>query len=71
MAARARRAAAPRFDPREDPEVQEALSRKYSETSMPVLRLSSGRYALFTRSFQLAAVGDWDELEKHYLREAG
>lgn len=45
---------------------QEALSIKYSHMSMMLTKLSSGKFALFTRGFKLVKIGTWEELESHY-----
>ncbi len=48
------------------PEEQEALSLRFTYRSMMIMRLSTDRYALFTRSFKLVHIGTWEELQSHH-----
>lgn len=45
------------------PDEQEALSRRYSDDSIIILPLSSGRIAVFNRAFELCGFIDFDLLE--------
>lgn len=46
----------------------EALHIRYGYKSMLVAKLSSGRFAIYTRGFNLVTIVDtWAELEAHYL----
>ena len=40
------------------PEGREALSARFSRNTIPVLRLSSGRYAIFNNAWELCGVVD-------------
>lgn len=46
----------PLFDPKVNPDAQEALSIKYSNAAVLVLPLSSGNLGIFDRSFTLRAI---------------
>lgn len=48
----------PGNSPRENPDVQEALSIKYSNSAVLVVPLSSGALAIFDRSFELQDIID-------------
>ena len=47
-------------------EEQEALSLRFTYRSMMTMRLSTARYALFTRSFKLVHIGTWKELQSYH-----
>jgi hypothetical protein len=46
----------PTIDPRDDPEIQEALSIKYGNGTLLVVPLSSGSLAVFDRSYSLQEI---------------
>lgn len=49
---------APEFDPSTNPDVQEALSKKYGNEVVMLLALKSGSIAVFNRAFDLKAIID-------------
>jgi hypothetical protein len=51
----------PRFDPTTNPDVQEALSRRYGNSALLVVPLSSGNFAIFAQDHQLERIMDRDD----------
>lgn len=49
-----------------DPEVQHALSVKYSHRTWKVQELSPDRWALYDDAYQLIAIGPWDSITSLY-----